>query len=251
MFRNREDAGRQLAAYLKRRPLHDPIVLAIPRGGVPTGAALSRELGADFDVILSRKLRAPYQPESAVGAVAEDGQVYIDHHAKAYVDLTEEYLAEERRCQLAEISKRSLLFRQVRPRASLARRSVIVSDDGVATGSTMIAALQAVWAQNPREVVVAVPVASAERLEVIRPWCDEVVCILVPHRFASISRFYEDFSPVDDSMVADLLRQRAVSLCVRQNRTAIGRLNELPACELGRHDNCLLSTTADLVRNSI
>jgi len=209
MFCNREDAARQLAEKLKGRELCDPLVLAIPRGGVVTGAVLARELGADLDVVLSRKLRAPGQPELAIGAVSEDGQVYLNHHAREFLDLMEVYLAEERRHQLAEIARRKKLFRSVRPQAPLAGRSVIVTDDGIATGSTMIAALQAVKTQNAREVIVAVPVASPDRLAEVRRWCDDVVCLLAPEEFWAIGQFYEDFTQVEDKEVIQLLREFA------------------------------------------
>jgi predicted phosphoribosyltransferase len=209
MFRDREDAARRLAAKLKGRDLHDPLVLAIPRGGVVTGAVLARELGADLDVVLSRKLRAPGQPELAVGAISEDGRVYLNHHAQAFLDVMEEYLPQERRHQLAEIARRKKLFRAVRPQAPLAGRSVIVTDDGIATGSTMIAALQAVRTQNPREVIAAVPVASPDRLEEVRRWCDDVVCLLCPEEFWAIGQFYEDFTQVEDEQALELLRRAA------------------------------------------
>lgn len=209
MFRNREDAALQLATRLKHRDFHDPLVLAIPRGGVATGAVLARELGADLDVVLSRKLRAPGQPELAVGAVSEDGRVYLNHHAEAYLDVMKDYLDQERRCQLGEIARRKKLFRAVRPQAPIAGRTVIVTDDGIATGSTMISALQAVKTQNPREVIVAVPVASPDRLEDVRRWCDEVVCLLSPEQFWAIGQFYEDFRQVEDGEVVEFLRQAA------------------------------------------
>jgi predicted phosphoribosyltransferase len=209
MFRDREDAARQLAGRLKGRELHDPLVLAIPRGGVVTGAVLARELGAELDVVLSRKLRAPGQPELAIGAISEDGRVYLNHHAQAFLDLLEDYLSEERRHQLGEIARRKKLFRDVRPQAPVAGRSVIVTDDGIATGSTMIAALQAVKAQNPREVIVAVPVASPDRLQEVRRWCDDVVCLLSPDEFWAIGQFYADFSQVEDEQAIDLLRSFA------------------------------------------
>jgi predicted phosphoribosyltransferase len=209
MFRNREDAARQLAEKLKGRELHDPLVLAIPRGGVVTGAVLARELGAELDVVLSRKLRAPGQPELAIGAISEDGRVYLNHHAQAFLDLMEDYLAGERRHQLGEIARRKKLFRRARPQAPIADRSVIVTDDGIATGSTMIAALQAVKAQNPREIIVAVPVASPDRLEEVRRWCDDVVCLLSPEEFWAIGQFYEDFTQVEDEEALDLLRVAA------------------------------------------
>jgi predicted phosphoribosyltransferase len=205
MFRNREHAARRLAEKLKGRELYDPLVLAIPRGGVVIGAVIARELRADLDVVLSRKLKAPGQPELAVGAVSEDGQVYLNHHTRKFLDLLKEYLAQERRHQLAEIARRKKLFRGVRPQASVAGRTVIVTDDGIATGSTMIAALQVVRTQNPREVIVAVPVASPDRLKEVRRWCGDVVCLLAPERFRAIGQFYEDFTQVEDQEVLDLL----------------------------------------------
>ncbi len=207
MFRDREDAARQLAAKLKGRALHDPLVLAIPRGGVVTGAVLARELGADLDVVLSRKLRAPGQPELAVGAVSEDGQVYLNEFARRYMESLEEYLEEERRHQMAEIARRKRLFRQVRPPAPVAGRSVIVTDDGIATGSTVMAALQTVRTQGAREIIVAVPVASPDRLMEVGRWCDEVVCLLAPEEFWAIGEFYEDFRQVEDEQVVELLRE--------------------------------------------
>lgn len=209
MFRDREDAARQLAETLKGRKLYDPIVLAIPRGGVVTGAVLAQELGAELDVVLSRKLRAPGQPELAIGAISEDGRVYLNRHAQPYLDLLEEYLAQERRHQLGEIARRKKLFRTARSQASIADRSVIVTDDGIATGSTMIAALQAVRAQKPRQLIVAVPVASPDRLEEVGRWCDEVVCLLRPEAFWAIGEFYEDFTQVTDEQALELLRQAA------------------------------------------
>jgi len=205
MFRNREDAAHQLAVELKGRKLCDPLVLAIPRGGVVTGAVLAQELGAELDVVLSRKLRAPDQPELAIGAVSEDGHVFLNHYAQEILDLTEDYLATECRHQLDEIARRKKLIRGVRPQAPIAGRSVIVTDDGIATGSTIIAALQVVKAQKPRELIVAVPVASPDRLQDVRRWCDDVVCLLSPHNFWAIGQFYKEFAQVEDGQVIDLL----------------------------------------------
>jgi predicted phosphoribosyltransferase len=209
MFRNREDGARQLARRLKGRELHDPLVLAIPRGGVVTGAVLARELGAELDVVLSRKLRAPGQPELAIGAITEGGQVYLNHHAEDFLGALEEYLVKERRHQLAEIARRRELFRAARPQAPVTGRSVIVTDDGIATGSTTIAALQAIWAQKPHELIVAVPVASRDRLEEVRRWCDEVVCLLAPEDFWAVGQFYADFSQVEDEQAVRLLKDFA------------------------------------------
>lgn len=206
MFYDREDAAHKLAEKLIGRELHNPLVLAIPRGGVAIGAVLARELGADLDVVLSRKLRAPEQPELAIGAITEDGQVYLNHFAQQFLDAMQDYLTEERCYQLAEIARRKKLFRAVRPQAQISGRSVIVTDDGIATGSTMIAALQAIKTQKPLGVIVAVPVASPSRLEEVRRWCDEVVCLLCPEEFWAIGQFYEDFTQVEDGQVLRLLR---------------------------------------------
>jgi predicted phosphoribosyltransferase len=206
MFRNREDAARQLADKLRERKLHDPLVLAIPRGGVILGAVLAKELGAELDVVLSRKLRAPGQPELAIGAVAEDGRVYLNRHVQQVLEVPDEYLAEERQFQSGLLARRKQLFRTARPPASIRGRSVIVTDDGIATGATLTAALQVIKAQQPAEILVAVPVASPHRLEEVRRGCDEVVCLLHPKDFWSISQFYADFRPVKDEQVLELLR---------------------------------------------
>jgi predicted phosphoribosyltransferase len=209
MFIDREDAGRRLAIQLQGRPLLDPLVLAIPRGGVVAGAVLARALGAELDVVLSRKLPAPGRPELAVGAVSEDGRVYLDPRAADYPELEPDYLEQQCQHQLAEIARRRQLFRAARPRAPVAGRSVIVTDDGIATGSTMIAALQALRGQGPHELIVAVPVASPDRLEEVCKWCDDVVCLLTPKRLWAIGQFYEDFTQVDDREVVNLLREFA------------------------------------------
>jgi predicted phosphoribosyltransferase len=207
MFRDREDAARWLARELKDRKLHEPLVLAIPRGGVVTGAVLARELCAELDVVLSRKLRAPGHPELAIGAVSERGGVYLNPYALELAEVPGEYLVEERRHQMAEIWRRQRVFRAVRPAAQVAGRSVIVTDDGIATGSTMIAALQTVRAQHPCELIVAVPVAATSRLEEVRRLCDEVVCPVSMEQFWSVGQFYDDFTQVEDEAAVRLLRQ--------------------------------------------
>lgn len=204
MFRNREEAAHELARAMETHSLRDPIVLAIPRGGVVTGATLAHDLGADLDIVLSRKLRAPYQPELAIGAVCENGQTYLD----PAFDVPElaEYVEQERQYQVAEIARRKRLFRAVRPAASLTGRSVIVTDDGIATGATMIAALKVARAKKPYRLIVAAPVAPPERLKEVGRHCDEVVCLLAPERFHAVGQFYEDFRQVEDEEVLELLR---------------------------------------------
>ncbi|HEY1375204.1 MAG TPA: phosphoribosyltransferase family protein [Gemmataceae bacterium] len=211
MFRDREDAAFRLAAALKGRAFVDPLVLAIPRGGVVTGAVLAQELGADLDVVLARKLRAPAQPELALGAVAEGGVMYLDPDLATGRPELAEYLAEERARQCGEIARRARLFRRGRPPARVAGRSVVVADDGIATGSTMIAALRAVRGQAPREVIVAVSVAPADSLAEVGRWCDDVVCLIVPETFWAVGQVYQDFRQVTDDEVIALLRTFALA----------------------------------------
>jgi predicted phosphoribosyltransferase len=209
MFSNREDAAHQLAVLLQGRPWRDPLVLAIPRGGVVTGAVLARALDADLDVVLARKLRAPAHPELALGAVCETGQVYLDPGAESMLPLLGDYVEQERLFQTSEIERRKKLIRSVRPAAPVAGRSVIVTDDGIATGSTMLAALKVARAQHPHELIVAVPVAARDRLAEVSRWCDETVCLLSPREFYAIGQFYRDFGQVPDERVIELLREFA------------------------------------------
>lgn len=211
MFHTREDAARQLAERLRGRPFRNPLVLAIPRGGVAVGAVLARELGADLDVVLSRKLRAPSQPELAVGAVSETGEVYLNHHTEGYRHLAAPELSVEREYQLREIERRRWLYRAGRPATTVADRSVVVTDDGIATGSTMVAALKVIRGHRPHELIVAVPVGPPNRLDEVRQWCDEVVCLAAPDDFVAVGQYYDGFPPVTDAAAVELLRPFAAA----------------------------------------
>lgn len=209
VFRDREDAAHRLAERLRSLELRDPVVLGIPRGGVVMGAALAREIGGELDIILVRKLRAPMQPELAIGAVSEEGDVMLNPYADMVPGFSEEYLEQERRDRLDELAQRSELFRDVRPAAQLTGRSVVVTDDGIATGATMLAAIQVIRSKDPHEIVLAVPVAPPDRLEEIARHCDRTVCLQTPSSFIAIGQFYERFDQVEDEAVRDLLRDLA------------------------------------------
>jgi predicted phosphoribosyltransferase len=225
MFRDREDAALQLAECLKGCPFEDPLVLAIPRGGVVVGAVLARELGADLDVVLTRRLRAPGLAETSLGAVSEAGQVYLVPEAGDLLLSHDYYLTQERARQLGEIAWRKKQFRGTRPPAAIAGRSVIVTDDGIATGATMIAALQSLRPQHPAKIIVAVPVAPPDKLEEVARWGDEVVCLQAPHHFLTVGQFYDNFGEVDDQQVAHLLQQSPAFARSEQmtGRHAVGR----------------------------
>ena len=196
--------------------------MAIPRGGVVTGAVLARELDAELDVVLSRKLRAPQQPELAIGAIGEDGEIYLNEAVRAALEASPAYLEQERKHQLDEIARRRTMFRTVRPEAPLAGRSVILTDDGIATGSTMIAALHVVHAHRPRELIVAVPVASPDRLPAIRALCDRLICLEAPDDFFAVGQFYQSFDPVEDEEAVRLVQERAEA--TRPNTKRTGRI---------------------------
>lgn len=223
MFHDRADAAVQLAELLRERNLLDPLILAIPRGGVVTGAILAWELGADFDVVLSRKLRDPGQPEFALGAISENGQVYIAPQNDVYARDLKTYLDRERRMQQAEIDRRKHFIREVIPKADPAGRSVVLTDDGIATGSTMIAALQTIRLQKPHELIVAVPVGPPSQLQEVRRWCDEVICLHTEENFMAIGQFYEDFSPVEDAQMLEILHEVAQSSSTGPNHALKNR----------------------------
>ncbi|MCS7021657.1 MAG: phosphoribosyltransferase family protein [Gemmataceae bacterium] len=205
-FRDRREAGQLLAEQLRHIPMVRPVVLAIPRGGVVVGAALAEALQAELDVILSRKLRAPFQPEYALGAIAEDGSILLNPEALPLIQGADEYLEAERRYQLQEIARRQGLIRAIRPAAEVTGRTVIITDDGVATGSTALAALQTVHARHPRELILAVPVGPPERLRALARHCDRLIYLLAPDDFHAVGQYYDSFEPVEDEDVAQLLR---------------------------------------------
>ena len=207
MFINREDAARQLGQRLAGLQLRDPIVLAIPRGGVVIGATLAKELDAELDVVLARKLRAPFQPELALGAVGEDGTAYVNPTVAAAAGADETYLSREQQRQSRAIAERRVRFRGGRSCTPLTGRTVILPDDGIATGSTMIAALHVVNSLDPLEVIVAVPVAPADRLAVIKEHCDRVICLKAADDFQAVGQYYASFAPVEEEDVATLLKQ--------------------------------------------
>jgi predicted phosphoribosyltransferase len=209
MFRDRQDAAEQLAGKLRSRLLHDPLVLAIPRGGAIVGAVLARCLRADLDVILARKLRAPKHPGLAIGALSEDGTVYLDSKLRNWPEGVKNYLEVEKRFQASEIERRKAMFRSVRPAAPIGHRSVIVTDDGIATGATMLVTLQLLRDRHPRDLIVAVPVCAPDSIEEIREHCDGLVCLSSPEEFFAVGQFYRDFRQVTDDEVRELLRQFA------------------------------------------
>jgi len=205
MFHDREEAAAKLAAALHAYKGRRPLILAIPRGAVPMAKIIADELDGEFDVVLVRKLRAPDYPELAIGSIDESGWTYIADHAKS-VGADSEYIEAEKKVQMATIRERRAQYTPVRPPIDPAGRIVIVIDDGLATGATMISALHGLRNRKPARLVCAVPVSPPETLRKIAALADEAVCLMTPDNFRAVGQFYVDFPQVMDEEVIALLQ---------------------------------------------
>ncbi len=211
MFRNRSEAGSRLAARLDRyKDRNDVIVLALPRGGVVTGYEIARAIGAPLDVLIVRKIGFPYQPELAAGAVAETGSVVLNRDIISMGGLSEEALRPEVDRQKEEIARRIVLYRAGRKLSNLRGKTVILVDDGVATGATMKAAIAALKQENIAKLIVALPVGPPETVEVMRTMVDELICLETPLYFMAVGAHYGDFTQVTDEEVVKLLERSIV-----------------------------------------
>ena len=206
VFADRSDAGRQLALELAGPIADDAVVVALPRGGVPVGREIADALGLPLEILAVRKLAPRRNPEYGIGAVAEDGTCVIDPEASSVLEILNGEIEEIVAAETAELRRRVEVYRAGRHPERLLGREVIVVDDGVATGVTDTAALRAVRHQQPRRVVLAVPVCSPEALERLRSEADELVCLEVPARMRGVGEWYEDFSQVSDEEVLRDLR---------------------------------------------
>lgn len=205
LFENRDDAARQLSLVLAEYRGRRPLILAIPRGGVPLGRVLANSLAGDLDVVLVRKLGAPHNPEFAVGSIGESGRIFATEYAvRAGADAA--YLDAEANHQLSTIRRRRMQYDRVCPSINPQGRTVIVVDDGLATGATMRAALAEVRGRHPAQLICAVPVASVEAASLVRQECDELVCLSVAPDFQGVGQFYADFAQVADEEALSLLK---------------------------------------------
>ncbi|HME03949.1 MAG TPA: phosphoribosyltransferase family protein [Solirubrobacteraceae bacterium] len=206
-FLDRHDAGRQLAAELLPYAEDRPVVVALPRGGVPIAVEVARALDAPLDVLAVRKLGAPGNPELGVGAVAEDGTGVLDRRSAGSLGMTAELLEETLARESEELRRRVVRYRDGRAPIPVQGRTVIVVDDGLATGLTDLAAVRALRKRGARRIIVAAPVGSRESVSMLSEEADEVRCLIVPQRLLGVGMWYDDFSAVSDQEVLALLAE--------------------------------------------
>lgn len=209
MFADRRDAARELARWLARyKDAADAVVLAIPRGGVVIGAVLAEELGLPLDVVLTKKIGHPDNPEYAIGVVSLSGEI-VDEAVVERESIPRAYLAGEIARLRAQLQKRRRLYRGGRPEIPLPGKTAIVCDDGIATGNTMLAAIRLARAAGAKKVVAAAPVGAPDSVAALSEAADEVVCVLQPEPFLAIGGFYRDFKQVEDEEAISLLKAAA------------------------------------------
>jgi putative phosphoribosyl transferase len=207
MFKNRKDAGRKLAARLLKYKDEHPVVLALPRGGVPVAYEVAMALKAPLDVVVVRKLGAPGQPELGIGAVVDGDHPLsvLNEEVLRALDVSDDYVNREVALELQEIRRRQESYRSGRSSERIEGRTAIVIDDGIATGGSVRAALRGVRRSNPMRLILAVPVAPPETAESLQPEVDELVCLSMPVFFQAVGQFYEDFRQTTDEEVIQLL----------------------------------------------
>jgi putative phosphoribosyl transferase len=211
-FRDRIEAGNLLAERLAENRYAPMIVLGIPRGGVILGDIVAKKLDADFDIVIPRKLGAPENEELAMGAVMEDGTAYINTHIVNALRIPESYIESERLRQVAEIRRRSTAYRKHGLSYNIRGKNTIIVDDGIATGATVIASARWARKHNPSALTIAVPVAPSQSVEVLEQESDSVIVLHMPHDFGSVGQFYEEFGPVSDDQVTQIMRSRGLLL---------------------------------------
>ncbi|MDZ4043874.1 MAG: phosphoribosyltransferase [Eubacteriales bacterium] len=219
MFSDRTEAGRRLAENMADESLEDGLILGIPRGGVIVAAKVAEKLGLPLDIIIPRKIGVPFNTEVAIGAVTQDGTVILDDRLMTLTGLDEADLRPQIEQEIAEIARRTRLYRGDRPEPEYRDRTVVLVDDGIATGSTTLAALRSIRKGNPRTVILAVPVAPPETLDRLAPEVDRIICLEAPDPFYAVGQFYDHFDQTSDEEVIDILNRNkawAVRGCIER-----------------------------------
>ena len=206
-FKNRKQAGILLGEKLKYLTDKNPVVLAIPRGGVIIGREIALKLNAEIDLIITKKIGAPDNPEFAIGAVSENGAVYLNEDLISRSGISQKYIEEEIKRQSENLRERGELFSKYRKRITVRRKLVIITDDGIATGATMVSAINCIKMQEPQSIFIALPVGPPETIDFLSGMVNCVVCLLTPEIFMAVGEFYDDFDQIDDSEVIEILKE--------------------------------------------
>ncbi len=204
LFQNREDAAKKLVKKLEWLKKEDPIILAIPRGGVITGNIIASELGAKLDIIVSRKIGAPDNPEFAIGAVMHDGSYFPNERNIIMLNVPQNYINQEIAVQMKEIDRRLVRFRGSKE-YNFEGRTVVLVDDGIATGATMLVAALWVKKQKPKELIIALPVGPKETINMLSKVADKIIVLHLPYLFNAVGEFYQEFNQVDDYEVQEIM----------------------------------------------
>lgn len=211
VFQDRTEAAKKLAERLEWLRKEEPLILAIPRGGVITGDVIATALGAKLDVVVPRKLGSPYNPELAIGAVMHDGTHFLNTDIIEMLNVPKEYIDAEIASQIKEIERRLMKFRGSK-KYDLQDKTIVVVDDGIATGATMFAAVQWLKKQKPRKLIVAVPVGPPGTIDKLKKVADEVIVVSTPLLFGAVGEFYQDFTQVTDDKVQEIMRKHGYKI---------------------------------------
>ncbi len=213
MFQNREDAARKLAKKLEWLKKEDPIILAVPRGGVVTGNVIASEFGAKLDIVVPRKVGAPDNEELAIGAVMQDGSYFPNERITIMLNVPQDYIDREIAIQMKEIDRRLVRFRGTKE-YNLGGKTVVLVDDGIATGATMFVAAIWVRKQKPKQLIIAIPVGPQDTVEQLKQVADKVIVLHSPLYFNAVGEFYEEFDQVDDYEVQEIMSKHGYKIKV-------------------------------------
>ncbi len=207
MYANRQHAGELLAEKMLDYQVDSPLILAVPRGGVTVAEPVWQALGGELDLTIARKIGAPYQQELAIGAVTADGFIMLNENLVERLNISEEYIAAAKEKEHAEISRRMEAYRGKKSYPVIKNRTVIVIDDGVATGFTLLAALRSIKKEDPAYTFLAVPVGPPETISILEKEVEKLICLTAPRHFSAVGQFYQDFSQVSDEEVVAILKK--------------------------------------------
>ncbi|EFA80331.1 hypothetical protein PPL_07164 [Heterostelium album PN500] len=212
MFKDRKDAGQKLRdKLLNFKGVSNTVVVGLPRGGVPVAFEIANDLSLPLDIVVPRKIGAPFNKEYAIGAIAEDGKAYFDREAIEHLGVSTKYLESEMEKQRAESKRRLRVYRGERPPVDFKDKTILLVDDGIATGSTVKAAIESLKVHHPKEIIVAVPVGPQDTISELKESINQVICLATPHPFNAVGCFYSFFDQTDDDTVIEMMKHKPLT----------------------------------------